>query len=447
MKLTKAMVLLALIFFSLSIAVNVMGENKDGPFTMTPFGGGYTFEGNQNLDDGPAYGLGLGYNFNKHWSLETVLHYVDTESEVGSVDVDTYLYRLDAIYHFRSDKKLVPYLSSGFGGITFDPEDLEEDTDLLIDYGSGVKYYMNGNIALRGDLRHIISFDETHNNLLFSVGLTFLFGGKKQEVVVEDKDNDGDGVYNALDKCPNTPVGISVDNSGCPLLDSDGDGVYDSLDKCPNTPVGISVDNSGCPLLDSDGDGVYNALDKCPNTPVGISVDNSGCPLDSDGDGVYNALDKCPNTPVGISVDNSGCPLDSDGDGVYDSLDKCSGTPKGAEVDKRGCWVIKGVLFNSSKWDIKPDTHNTLDDILAILEKNPMLKLEIQGHTDNQGSMRFNKRLSENRARSVMEYLVSKGIEQNRLRAKGLWFSVPAASNDTPEGRAKNRRVELSPIR
>ena len=88
---------------------------------------------------------------------------------------------------------------------------------------------------------------------------------------------------------------------------------------------------------DSDGDGVVDDKDRCPNTPRGVKVDMSGCPLDSDGDGVADYKDKCPNTPRGAKVDMSGCPLDSDGDGVLDYKDQCPGTPRGTPVDVTGC--------------------------------------------------------------------------------------------------------------
>jgi OOP family OmpA-OmpF porin len=169
-------------------------------------------------------------------------------------------------------------------------------------------------------------------------------------------------------------------------------------------------------------------------------------PLDSDGDGVTDDRDQCPDTPDGVQVDALGCPLDTDGDGVYDYLDKCPGTPLGAKVDARGCWVLKGVMFDTAKSDIKPISFPILDEVVAIMKKNPGLKVEVQGHTDNQGAEQYNLKLSESRARSVMEYLVKEGVEQHRLSFVGYGFSKPAASNATAEGRAQNRRVQLKPI-
>jgi OOP family OmpA-OmpF porin len=201
---------------------------------------------------------------------------------------------------------------------------------------------------------------------------------------------------------------------------------------------------------DSDGDGVSDDRDQCPNTPKGVPVDSKGCPLDSDGDGVYDHMDQCPGTPKGVKVDSKGCPLDSDGDGVYDYQDECPETPKGAKVNARGCWVFgstASVLFETAKWDLKPAAYPMLDDVVAILQRDSNLRVEIQGHTDNVGSKAYNQNLSKNRAQTVLNHLVQKGVAKERLTAVGYDFSKPAASNDTAEGRAMNRRVELKPIR
>jgi OmpA-OmpF porin, OOP family len=198
--------------------------------------------------------------------------------------------------------------------------------------------------------------------------------------------------------------------------------------------------------LDSDGDGVYDDMDKCPNTPKGVQVDANGCPSDADGDGVPDYLDKCPNTAKGVKVDSQGCPLDSDGDGVPDYLDKCPNTPKGATVNDRGCWVLKGLTFDTAKWNVKPNDYPILDDVVRVLRENPSMKLEVGGHTDNRGAAGYNLSLSKKRAAAVMEYLLKKGISKDRLTSNGYGFSRPAAPNDTPEGRAENRRVELKPL-
>ena len=230
------------------------------------------------------------------------------------------------------------------------------------------------------------------------------------------------------------------------IPDSDGDGVTDDKDQCPNTPSGVSVDSAGCPL-DTDGDGVYDYMDKCLYTPKGVKVDSVGCPVDTDGDGTPDHMDKCPGTPKGVKVDIAGCPLDTDGDGVYDYLDKCPGTPIGARVDERGCWVLKGVYFDTNKYTIKSQSYSILDEVVIVLKKNPGLRVEIQGHTDNRGSGKYNQKLSENRAKAVMDYFMNAGIADGRLSAVGYGLSKPAVPNTSSENWAKNRRVELNPVR
>lgn len=139
-------------------------------------------------------------------------------------------------------------------------------------------------------------------------------------------------------------------------------------------------------------------------------------------------------------------PMDTDGDGVYDDQDQCPNTPKGAKVDERGCWVLSDVFFDFDKYNIKPQFDSELDAVAKVLNNNPSVKIQIEGNTDNIGKKKYNMGLSERRAKSVMEYLVKAGIDKNRLSIIGYGFSRPIATNSTPEGRALNRRVELTPV-
>ncbi len=283
--------------------------------------------------------------------------------------------------------------------------------------------------------------------------------------VVVGQDKAGAALLNAIAKISGCGLSINADdalssdgmarfvedvffNKATPKVtekDSDGDGVVDSLDICPNTPKNVTVDIRGCPL-DSDGDGVYDYMDKCPDTPRAVRVNEVGCPFDSDHDGVQDYMDQCPDTPIGVHVNSKGCPFDSDGDGVFDYKDKCPGTPKGVPVNEVGCWVLKGLNFDTAKWDIKPRYYPMLDKVVTILKNNPDMELEIQGHTDNVGSAKYNMKLSQKRAEAVRQYLIQRGIVPSRLKAVGYGMTRPVASNATSEGRAKNRRVELHPV-
>jgi OOP family OmpA-OmpF porin len=139
---------------------------------------------------------------------------------------------------------------------------------------------------------------------------------------------------------------------------------------------------------------------------------------------------------------------DLDGDGVLNEHDKCPNTRPGAVVDLDGCEVeavieLDGVNFDFDKATLRPDAKAILDQAVALLEKHERVVVEVAGHTDSIGPEDYNQGLSERRAQSVQDYLVSKGIRASRLTARGYGETMPIASNDTKEGRAENRRVEL----
>ncbi|WP_289018953.1 OmpA family protein [Desulfobacter postgatei] len=138
-------------------------------------------------------------------------------------------------------------------------------------------------------------------------------------------------------------------------------------------------------------------------------------------------------------------PMDSDGDGVLDPDDQCPGTPAGAKVNTVGCWILDNVLFDFDKDVIKPETFAQLDAVYEILEKNPAMSVELQGHTDNIGTKKYNMGLSLRRANSVAKYLADKGISRDRLATTGFGFDKPVALNSTDFGRSLNRRVEIHP--
>jgi len=141
-------------------------------------------------------------------------------------------------------------------------------------------------------------------------------------------------------------------------------------------------------------------------------------------------------------------PMDSDKDGVPDNLDQCPNTPMGATVDARGCWTYAAVvLFDINSAEVKSEAYPMLTEAVLIMKKNPDLNVEIDGHTDNTGAAAYNMALSEKRAEAVKNHLVTRGVDPKRLSTKGFGFTKPAASNATKEGRAKNRRVEFTPVK
>jgi outer membrane protein OmpA-like peptidoglycan-associated protein len=295
----------------------------------------------------------------------------------------------------------------------------------------------------------------------WAVYFIFSIGG---HVLAQDRDKDG--IEDKLDACPNQPEDFDgvEDADGCPDLDNDGDGVPDDVDKCPDLAEDFDgfQDDDGCPDLDNDGDGIPDLRDKCPNEPEDFDgvQDDDGCPdlvQDSDNDGIADDRDKCPlqaEDPDGFQ-DDDGCPdFDNDLDGIPDSLDACPNEPEtyNGYVDEDGCpderpieekLILRGVNFESGSAALKSDSYPVLDQIVRSLKAYPEVRIEIAGYTDNVGGGEFNVELSRRRAESVKQYLVNSGISAGRLTAVGHGKADPVASNDTPAGRAENRRIEF----
>ncbi len=168
--------------------------------------------------------------------------------------------------------------------------------------------------------------------------------------------------------------------------------------------------------------------DKCPRVAAKTA---DGCPPDGDGDGIPDAQDKCPTQPETRNgfQDKDGCP-----DVVPKTVQRFTG-------------AIKGITFDSGKDVIRKPSFKVLDKAAAVLTQFGDLKLQIDGHTDDQGKRDFNLDLSRRRAQAVVKYLVDKGIAAGRLKAEGYGPDKPVADNKKASGRAKNRRIEFSIIK
>ena len=417
-KMTLGVVMLLLLAFT----ATGMAEVKADSFSITPYIGGYRFEGNMDVENGPVFGLRGGYNFTKNVGIEGYFHYVKSEFKgvAGNPDMKLIGYGIDGLYHFLPGNRLVPFLAAGVGMTHYDSDIMNNRNKLTINYGGGLKYFLTDNVALRADLRHVLPTNGRYNDLLYTVGVTFAFGGAKQAPAP------------AAAKAPEPPPApVAPAAPVVAIPDTDGDGVLDNEDQCSGTPAGVKVDAVGCPL-DSDRDGVYDYLDKCPGTPAGIQVDGDGCPLDSDRDGVYDYLDKCPGTPAGVKVDADGCPPPA------------PATPKEKAIIEKGR-VTLNVEFDFDKAIVKKQYYNEINELATVLKKYPDLKIVLEGHTDNIGKPAYNEKLSQRRAEAVMNYLIKQSeIDAARLSAKGYGQTRPIASNATKAGRQKNRRVEAA---
>lgn len=263
-------------------------------------------------------------------------------------------------------------------------------------------------------------------------------------------DRDGDGFCDAGDKCPDDPEDFDgdEDTDGCPEYDRDGDGLHDQKDRCPDNAEDKDgfLDEDGCPEEDNDRDGIPDKRDKCPNVPEDKDgyADADGCPdFDNDGDGKLDypvKADKCPNKPEvynGLD-DEDGCP------------DKKAAPPKPKEyknivVEKDRIVFKKQIRFktNSAKI-VGAISFQILDEAADALKSRPDVRVQVEGHTDERGSDKKNKKLSQRRAESVVAALVKRGIARSRLIPVGFGEEQPIDPAHNKAAWAKNRRCEFN---
>ncbi|WP_437282469.1 OmpA family protein [Sorangium sp. So ce375] len=281
-------------------------------------------------------------------------------------------------------------------------------------------------------------------------------------------DKDDDGINDDIDACPDVKGDPSPDRAkdGCPPADRDGDTVLDIDDACPSTPGVRSADatENGCPV-DSDDDGFHDGIDACPNVRGTASDDPKkvGCPGDADGDGILDASDACPKAkgPANRDPKQNGCPDDPDGDGIRGAADACpnergpsdsdprqNGCPRFVRVNTEEITTSKPVRFvvygKTRAQTVDPISDEILYEVRDAIQQNPDIELvEVQGHTDDNGSESYNLALSQQRADAVLSWLVAAGVPREKLVAKGYGFEQPLGDNRVKTGRQKNRRVQF----
>jgi outer membrane protein OmpA-like peptidoglycan-associated protein len=340
----------------------------------------------------------------------------------------------------------------------------EEDMKPGMEAVGGIKLYLarNSFFELGGGYGFLGGYGRAKGGRLF-VGFIF-------EPSIGDRDRDG--YKDDVDQCPDDPEDFDdfEDEDGCPDPDNDRDGILDVDDKCPNDPETKNgfQDEDGCPdstQHDRDGDGIPDDVDKCPDDPEDKDgfEDEDGCPdPDNDKDGILDVDDLCPNDPEDKDgfEDKDGCPdPDNDKDRILDVNDKCPNEPetyngkddddgcpdKGVVIVHRGkIEILDKIYFETDKTDIKPVSFPLLDAIAATIKGNPQLQLiEIQGHADERGNDDYNLNLTDGRSKSVRKALEERGVEPERLRARGYGEQKPICTQHNENCWSQNRRVEF----
>ncbi|MBL0064694.1 MAG: OmpA family protein [Bacteroidetes bacterium] len=477
---------LLLITYCLLFSGLISAQTQDKKWNIGLHGGAGQYKGDLGNDfyktDMSLYGFG-GISLSRYIGSHLDINLLATKGAIG-FNRPAGRFRRDmssVTVNFRFNilgpaSPVRPYLFVGGGAMLFDRNVgiTEKKVDFVApSFGGGINFRMGPSIMLNvqetflystADTRDGVTGAENDAYLLHMVGLSFNLGNKK--------DADKDGIADRLDKCPDTPPGVAVDPTGCPL-DKDKDGIADYIDACPDVAGltelkgcpdtdgdGITDKDDKCPALaglaalngcpDADKDGVADGDDKCAGTKAGYVVDASGCPLDNDKDGIINEEDACVDLAGTLAL--KGCP-DTDGDGVADNEDRCpaikgtianKGCPEIAKEDiKKITQIASKIFFETNSDKLKIASLVQLDELAIILKRYEAANLIIEGHTDDRGEDAYNMTLSQKRTESVKTYLMGKGIMESRLTATGFGETKPIADNKTSVGRAKNRRVEL----
>jgi len=331
-----------------------------GHFYFGPQVGGINASGDRDTKEHDwLYGLDLGYNISKDWSAEVNINSARLKDELDPGHLRLTGYTFDVLRVFNRSGMFAPYLSAGVGDLHYQPSlitDRRNDFAAEAGVGAFVKLWENSNasssFALKPDIK--VRWDDASpighlRDYLYTVSFVFSFGP-------------GSAPPPAMAAPPPPP-------------------------PPPAQPA--------------------------PAPPPVVTT-----PPDSDGDGVPDSIDRCPNTPHGVAVDEFGCP-------------------------RKGSIVLEGVTFETDSAVLAGDSRAVLKSVADGLVKHPRLRVELQGYTDSTGGDKHNLILSDHRANSVREYLLTQGVQPQQLVAKGFGKADPVASNATPAGRAKNRRVVM----
>jgi len=440
---------------SLALVASVAGQAQaDREVELGGFVGGHYFsdfnelgvvDGSnaKGLDHAITLGLRAAVGIYRNFDLEAEVAVAPTSPGDSDTSVTALGFRGHALYHLDVGvENLRPFVLLGAGSSTSFSQDTNQflnDTDFVFHGGIGAKYAIKDGWGARVDARLLLPPSTQDDGLTMDAEL--LIGFYKEfdfdDVIILD--DDGDGIRNKEDECPQKAEDMDnfEDEDGCPEdQDTDEDGIADSKDQCKNEKEDMDgfKDDDGCPEADNDGDGIDDGADACPLVAEDIDgfKDTDGCPEpDNDDDGIADGQDQCPDKPETSNgfQDTDGCP---------DEL---------PAVVKKFSGEIKGIRFQRGSAKIRSSSNSVLNAAAAVFLEFGDLRLEVQGHTDTTGKPERNTKLSQERADSVKNYLVSKGIAADRIESKGYGQDVPVADNETAAGREANRRVEFKLIK
>jgi OmpA-OmpF porin, OOP family len=402
----------------IALATPGFAENRAGAVTISPFVGGYLLDKEQREENRPIFGLRGGYNFTKYLGAEAMFGYSLTETKQGSRETDLYRYGVDILFHLMPDSDFVPFIAVGGGGTNFktpQTPSVKSHYAGLVNYGVGLKYFVADNVALRGDVRHVVLVkDLGENNLEYSAGLTFQFGGKEKVAaipVVCPPAPEPVPAPKAVEPPPAPPAAPTAALIVTPA----------TVTKGQSAIINWKSENaSGCEIQPGIGpvppEGVRTIT---PASSTSYNLECSGAGGTATSTVVVTVVLPPPPAPAPVA-------------------------PQAAAAAKRFCNkpAVLEINFDTDKSDIKPQYHDELKTVGDFLMYFPNAKGEISGHTDSTASNAHNQKLSDRRAESVGSYIrTTFGVNPDRITTKGYGETKPVASNKTKAGRAQNRRI------
>ena len=393
------------------------GQDKDNdlpPWTISLNGGAVLFEGDEATGDGFCGSLRLGYDVLSWLTIEGVFNYMprlqgntvyDYETGVpvaraglGADSTSAFGGAIDGLFRLplTDNRHWDPYLIGGIGLIHFDEDRWSrKQTDTTLRYGAGLAYHFNREWAIRADLIGVVTVEHTECNFMPSAGVSWRWGAnvpKKYAVIGGAVDTDGDGLSDQEE------LGIGTD-PGNPDTDNDGLTDGEEVKTYKTDPLSPDTDYDG--LL--DGAEVY----QYKTDPLVRDTDKGGV---ADGHEV---------------IEDNTNPLDPSDDLLLFTLD---------------------IEFDTDKADVRALYFKDLDIIGKVLARDKTTTARIEGHADKRksSSAKYNKELSEKRAKAAADYLNKNfGIASDRMMPVGYGFDRPLAPNDPINGNQKNRRVEI----
>ena len=431
----------------LTLTVSVMASGpaqaglRKGAFSISPMGGVYYFDDDQEIEKGPVAGFGLGYQFADNWGVELMLnhgwhdyHYlVNGQCRCGTDDTGLDLGRVDLLYHFWPEKELVPYLAVGFGGMRLDFDSFDKEDDAFADYGGGIQYFLSEDIALRADVRGIRTFDDSNNNLAATVGVTFLLGGK-QKAGVPCRTTTAIPEPPTAPVTPPAPVMATRPADFRILFDFNktdvNPGYHDNFKQVADylkayKQIVLRIEGH----TDAVGPEAYNrtlSLRRAQSVSRYLSTN-------------FNV----PQSQMYVVGFGESSPVADNSTSEGRRLNRRAELSFLVPVDNPSA-VGFDIRFGFDKTDIDPALADNFKQVADYLKNNNEIILGMEGYTDTVGPQPYNRQLSLRRALSVGAYLSGQfHIPYAQMQFAGFGESEPVADNATTSGRNANRRVDL----